>query len=135
MVFSFFFCRQKTAYELRISDWSSDVCSSDLFEDTLRLPCLATRAPAAATTKIDAVEILNVCAQSPPVPTMSTRFDLSATGPGSANSRNTFAAPATSSIVASFTPRPPKNAVVLPSHTSHPSSEQLRAGKQVVNTC
>src|SRR3546814_1621141 len=27
---SFFFFKQKTAYELRISDWSSDVCSSDL---------------------------------------------------------------------------------------------------------
>src|SRR3546814_3356467 len=27
----FFFSKQKTAYELRISDWSSDVCSSDLF--------------------------------------------------------------------------------------------------------
>src|SRR3546814_4019109 len=26
----FFFCKQKTAYERRISDWSSDVCSSDL---------------------------------------------------------------------------------------------------------
>src|SRR3546814_4534157 len=31
----FFFFKQKTAYELRISDWSSDVCSSDLFTDTL----------------------------------------------------------------------------------------------------
>src|SRR3546814_9108685 len=29
-VFFFFFCKQKTAYEMRISDWSSDVCSSDL---------------------------------------------------------------------------------------------------------
>src|SRR3546814_1656810 len=29
----FFFFKQKTAYELRISDWSSDVCSSDLFLD------------------------------------------------------------------------------------------------------
>src|SRR3546814_8127125 len=28
--FCFFFFKQKTAYELRISDWSSDVCSSDL---------------------------------------------------------------------------------------------------------
>src|SRR3546814_8491760 len=28
----FFFFKQKTAYELRISDWSSDVCSSDLWE-------------------------------------------------------------------------------------------------------
>src|SRR3546814_6231066 len=26
----FFFCKQETAYEMRISDWSSDVCSSDL---------------------------------------------------------------------------------------------------------
>src|SRR3546814_8076113 len=31
LVFIFFFFEQKTAYELRISDWSSDVCSSDLF--------------------------------------------------------------------------------------------------------
>src|SRR3546814_7037062 len=28
--FSFLFFKQKTAYEMRISDWSSDVCSSDL---------------------------------------------------------------------------------------------------------
>src|SRR3546814_13299752 len=27
----FFFLKQKTAYEMRISDWSSDVCSSDLW--------------------------------------------------------------------------------------------------------
>src|SRR3546814_13372196 len=30
-IFVFFFFKQKTAYEMRISDWSSDVCSSDLF--------------------------------------------------------------------------------------------------------
>src|SRR3546814_7891022 len=30
-----FFFKQKTAYERRISDWSSDVCSSDLFDDTI----------------------------------------------------------------------------------------------------
>src|SRR3546814_12378856 len=30
MMGHFFFCKQKTAYEMRISDWSSDVCSSDL---------------------------------------------------------------------------------------------------------
>src|SRR3546814_19371232 len=29
-MFDFFFFKQKTAYEMRISDWSSDVCSSDL---------------------------------------------------------------------------------------------------------
>src|SRR3546814_1999086 len=32
----FFFFKQKTAYEMRISDWSSDVCSSDL--RSMRLP-------------------------------------------------------------------------------------------------
>src|SRR3546814_2992200 len=30
VVFFFFFFKQKTAYELRISDWISDLCSSDL---------------------------------------------------------------------------------------------------------
>src|SRR3546814_2850043 len=30
MLLRFFFFKQKTAYEMRISDWSSDVCSSDL---------------------------------------------------------------------------------------------------------
>src|SRR3546814_5056469 len=30
MISVFFFFKQKTAYEMRISDWSSDVCSSDL---------------------------------------------------------------------------------------------------------
>src|SRR3546814_1216499 len=33
----FFFFKQKTAYEMRISDWSSDVCSSDLLKDELIL--------------------------------------------------------------------------------------------------
>src|SRR3546814_14649469 len=32
-MFYLFFFKQKTAYEMRISDWSSDVCSSDLFPD------------------------------------------------------------------------------------------------------
>src|SRR3546814_14159563 len=32
----FFFFKQKTAYEMRISDWSSDVCSSDLSAPLLR---------------------------------------------------------------------------------------------------
>src|SRR3546814_9655943 len=32
-MYVFFFFKQKTAYEVRISDWSSDVCSSDLLGD------------------------------------------------------------------------------------------------------
>src|SRR3546814_1265052 len=36
----FFFFKQKTAYEMRISDWSSDVCSSDLSVLRVRRPNL-----------------------------------------------------------------------------------------------
>src|SRR3546814_2864112 len=42
----FLFFKQKTAYEMRISDWSSDVCSSDLL-----LPVVFRRASAAAATE------------------------------------------------------------------------------------
>src|SRR3546814_3451081 len=42
--FVVFFFKQKTAYEMRISDWSSDVCSSDL---------AAARDRAAAATRAD----------------------------------------------------------------------------------
>src|SRR3546814_2995381 len=34
----FFFFKQKTAYEMRISDWSSDVCSSDLHAPSVPQP-------------------------------------------------------------------------------------------------
>src|SRR3546814_1783345 len=42
----FFFFKQKTAYEMRISDWSSDVCSSDLSASARR----RRTSPAAAAT-------------------------------------------------------------------------------------
>src|SRR3546814_20829511 len=38
-MFGFFFFKQKTAYEMRISDWSSDVCSSDLQPGPPHLRC------------------------------------------------------------------------------------------------
>ena len=47
--------------------------------DTERLPCLATLAPAAAATKAAAVEMLKVCALSPPVPQVSSRCAWSGT--------------------------------------------------------
>src|SRR3546814_3880859 len=37
----FFFFKQKTAYEMRISDWSSDVCSSDLCFFFIQIPGIA----------------------------------------------------------------------------------------------
>src|SRR3546814_4295946 len=39
----FCFFKQKTAYEMRISDWSSDVCSSDLHEGVVDVPVAADR--------------------------------------------------------------------------------------------
>src|SRR3546814_5292713 len=50
----FFFFKQKTAYDMRISDWSSDVCSSDLQplrmqSDALRYFCRSAFSPVAYT--------------------------------------------------------------------------------------
>src|SRR3546814_1123049 len=52
IVYSFFFFKQKTAYEMRISDWSSDVCSSDLRIDR-RLHALAAPAARIAVALLD----------------------------------------------------------------------------------
>src|SRR3546814_15619473 len=55
MCLCFFFFKQKTAYEMRISDWSSDVCSSDLLASSLALAgCAANRQP---TQTADALQI------------------------------------------------------------------------------
>src|SRR3546814_8732806 len=47
MVYLFFF-KQKTSYEMRISDWSSDVCSSDLVAEIVDRPDVAERRHRAA---------------------------------------------------------------------------------------
>src|SRR3546814_1559870 len=57
----FFFFKQKTAYEMRISDWSSDVCSSDLLsiftardmgnDETARIQQIRVTAPAFETAE------------------------------------------------------------------------------------
>src|SRR3546814_14027051 len=52
MVF-FFFVKQKTAYEMRISDWSSDVCSSDLPASRQRQ---RERGPMDNVTTLDEIE-------------------------------------------------------------------------------
>src|SRR3546814_2641194 len=52
----FFFFKQKTAYEMRISDWSSDVCSSDLrsrIDELLDLEWLERPHEVAAAVDID----------------------------------------------------------------------------------
>src|SRR3546814_2780147 len=50
MLYYFFFFKQKTAYEMRISDWSSDVCSSDLYFRYEPAPSLATHSHTPAWT-------------------------------------------------------------------------------------
>src|SRR3546814_4395700 len=60
MYFVFFFT-QKTAYEMRISDWSSDVCSSDL---SLAFECASRRAD--SRKRIDfPISIINLGAKNP----------------------------------------------------------------------
>src|SRR3546814_3921231 len=51
MLYIFFF-KQKTAYEMRISDWSSDVCSSDLLDFDQRQQTLAYVAALNYETKL-----------------------------------------------------------------------------------
>src|SRR3546814_16943585 len=52
----FFFFKQKTAYEMRISDWSSDVCSSDLGvpDGSVRVPAARSLADAVAAAGVGA---------------------------------------------------------------------------------
>src|SRR3546814_7823269 len=53
----FFLFKQKTAYEMRISDWSSDVCSSDLI--AAGHPALSRRADPVAGPARPSPDILN----------------------------------------------------------------------------
>src|SRR3546814_9580192 len=55
----FFFFKQKTAYEMRISDWSSDVCSSDLNNDVIELdPGAPSRAESPRITRAQLVTVI-----------------------------------------------------------------------------
>src|SRR3546814_2221981 len=56
-----FFVKQKTAYEMRISDWSSDVCSSDLVASLDQLDEAALRAHAAPARGGRPVVLLRSC--------------------------------------------------------------------------
>src|SRR3546814_6326813 len=64
----FFFFKQKTAYEMRISDWSSDVCSSDLLVFALKLlvprgrPAALAAFALAAVLLVQPFWIFNYCA-------------------------------------------------------------------------
>src|SRR3546814_15959947 len=53
----FFFFKLNTAYEMRISDWSSDVCSSDL---VLSRPFRLSAVPSLALVRLDAAPVFGV---------------------------------------------------------------------------
>src|SRR3546814_9317059 len=57
----FFFFKQKTAYEMRISDWSSDVCSSDLIQliIVVAVPTFVGEAAAFVSAELSATAALN----------------------------------------------------------------------------
>ena len=95
-----------TGVRLRLTPSDSSTSALPDCDDTERPPCLATRAPAAAVTNAAVVEILNVCALSPPVPQVSTRLVKSATSTLVENSRITCAAAAISDTDSDFTCKP-----------------------------
>src|SRR3546814_15226858 len=86
----FFFFKQKTAYEMRISDWSSDVCSSDLEPETAR--DRARGAPRLALPEPVAVPSLTLdwrpgsCPSQSACRVQSCRSRLNAPSPGVATS-------------------------------------------------
>src|SRR3546814_9660796 len=86
----FFFFKQKTAYEMRISDWSSDVCSSDLI-------LLASHQTNVGFAWDDIGDLINVTAQHREITSDTRRagigngFTVPAHVPGEANGSCNFA--------------------------------------------
>src|SRR3546814_10681656 len=78
----FFFFKQKTAYEMRISDWSSDVCSSDLsgFERTWDPPGRLTSSGPCSPTSVMLLRTPPVAAV-PTTPPVARRATLAASAP------------------------------------------------------
>src|SRR3546814_13729678 len=105
LVDSFFFFKQKTAYEMRISDWSSDVCSSDL------------SAPTASRFRP------NSRCSSRWRKTASRRSKFRATAAGWSSRSTTCSAPSRKRSSRSASPR------------SLSRSEERRVGKECVSTC
>src|SRR3546814_4916143 len=57
VVFIIFFFKQKTAYEMRISDWSSDVCSSDLDQGRSEAPLIGSHRREGQLDRTDGVAL------------------------------------------------------------------------------
>src|SRR3546814_15575110 len=118
-----FFFKQKTAYELRISDWSSDVCSSDL-------PA-ARGCPAAAARQSGDRTLRPLCDEISGANGDPDRRSLSARGdghgrPAARRETDPRIAPAVGPCAAQPAARPRVKLV---------RSEERRVGKECVSTC
>src|SRR3546814_9983983 len=103
------FFKQKTAYEMRISDWSSDVCSSDLnAAASLDFP-LSLDNSSAAPSLPHTMQAINICFASRKIPKES---------PLNPQSGRCFSVWRVES-----------------QYSTHPSSEERRVGKECVSTC
>src|SRR3546814_1956266 len=60
LLWFFFFFKQKPAYEMRISDWSSDVCSSDLLEQRPAMAAERQRPAVHTDCEVQIVDRLDV---------------------------------------------------------------------------
>src|SRR3546814_12903439 len=104
----FFFFKQKTAYEMRISDWSSDVCSSDL-STPMRPRCTCRSARPRTPSRSESWRP-SAATSTPGAPSRSPPITISA---GHALRLNV--------------------SIRLESH--HDRSEERRVGKECVSTC
>src|SRR3546814_15423012 len=116
----FFFFKQKTAYEMRISDWSSDVCSSDLTPAYLYEAMVGAEEPLYRTGGLELPEI----EQPPDLLNQLVRgtgtVGLGMLAPGAALKTATQLVP---------TARGP-NAGLTPNLTATARSEERRAGEE-----
>src|SRR3546814_13801653 len=71
LIFCVFFFKQKTAYEMRISDWSSDVCSSDLAKFGEMIEIMAQKVPFGVAPVLDSQRTDQKITVVPPWPTTS----------------------------------------------------------------
>src|SRR3546814_11538848 len=120
----FFFFKQKTAYEMRISDWSSDVCSSDLqcitSPDTIKGQVIRAAGPAFE-------EMLAAAGAS--ISSMPSSEIYTAMQTGGLDATNT-----SSARFVSYRLYAQVKFLTAPGHNA-PRSEERRVGKESGSTC
>src|SRR3546814_3932031 len=110
----FFFFKQKTAYEMRISDWSSDVCSSDLLFDRDKT--------SSARTDVEYSDMATFLAPA----AYAASKSLAAQGLSAKRSH-------LSEIIAALLGY--RTLAALTAEELDPRSEERRVGKECVSTC